>query len=94
MKKCIDHIRGMEAKKTLKCHENLSSHEQLKKERSRCQTFENRVLNAESANATCIDFAASRVEKSRRSGGLVVSRSNPDSGVFSYRLRYKVKYAV
>jgi hypothetical protein len=34
-------------------------HEQLKKERSRCQTFENRVLNAESANATCIDFAAS-----------------------------------
>jgi hypothetical protein len=59
MKKCIDHIRGMEAKKTLKCHENLSSHEQLKKERSRCQTFENRVLNAESANATCIDFVAS-----------------------------------
>jgi hypothetical protein len=36
---------------------------------------------------------AALVEKSRRSGGLVVSRSNPDSGVFSYRLRYKVKYA-
>jgi hypothetical protein len=62
MKKCVEVrtlIRDMEEELILKRQENLSLNEQLKDERSRCQTFENRVLNAESANATCIDFAAS-----------------------------------
>ncbi|KAK4026155.1 Kinesin-like protein [Daphnia magna] len=55
MKKCVEVrtlIREMEEELILKRQEVLSLNEQLKDERSRRQTFENRVLNAESANAT------------------------------------------
>ena len=45
-------IHDMEEEVILKRQEVLSLHEQLKNERSRCQTFENRIRNAESANAT------------------------------------------
>lgn len=54
MKKCVEVrtlIREMEEELILKRQEVLSLRDELSIERNRCQTFENRVLNAEAANA-------------------------------------------
>ena len=55
MKKCVEVrtlIREMEEELILKRQEVLSLRDELKTERGRRQSFENRVFNAESANAT------------------------------------------
>ena len=55
MKKCIDvrtMIAEMEEELILKRQEVQSLRAEVQAERSRCQSFENRVLNAESANAS------------------------------------------
>ena len=55
LKKCVDvrtMIVEMEEELILKRQEVLSLRAEVQAERSRCQSFENRVLNAESANAS------------------------------------------
>ena len=55
LKKCVDvrtMIAEMEEELILKRQEVLSLRAEVQAERSRCQSFENRVLNAESANAS------------------------------------------